>query len=165
MALDNLISVSFTPQELDQIDSALSTITKVMEDKAVNLTPDQRQQYGRVRYAMEVWIQKANSYMAQNTQLVPGFVDYEEHKKDLAAHNALNPRIDRMQTVLQMLLDTNLLLGTDLYNNSLAFYRSLKASTQSNAAGASAIYHDLKQQFPNTTLNRVAKEKDSNANS
>jgi hypothetical protein len=44
--------------------------------------------------------------------------------------------------------DTNLLLGTDLYNNLTAFYRSLREASKSNAPGASSIYKDLKQQFP-----------------
>ena len=49
---------------------------------------------------------------------------------------------------MQGMLDTNLLLGTDLYNNLIAFYRSLREASKSNGPGASAIYKDLKQQFP-----------------
>jgi hypothetical protein len=44
--------------------------------------------------------------------------------------------------------DTNRLLGSDLYSNSLAYYRNLREAAKVNAVGASAKYSDLKQQFP-----------------
>jgi hypothetical protein len=97
---------------------------------------------------MEFWVQKASNYMLQNPALVPAFIDQTEHEKDLVAHSVLNPLIDRLEGVRQMALDTNLLIGSDLYNNTMAFYRSVKVSAKSNAPGASTIYKDLQQQFP-----------------
>jgi hypothetical protein len=148
MALDNLISVSFTDDELLQIDGALSVIEKILSGKAVNLTPRQRMQYGRVAYDMEVWVDKVDSYMHQAPQLVPSFIDMAEHEADLAAHRALNPRIERLQSLLQQMQDTNLLLGADIYNNSMSYYRIVREGSKSNAPGASAIHDDLKRQFP-----------------
>ncbi|MDR0604188.1 MAG: hypothetical protein LBG80_07810, partial [Bacteroidales bacterium] len=51
-------------------------------------------------------------------------------------------------SILQSLEDTNCLLGSDLYNNSLSYYRSLREAAKVNAVGASTKYSDLKQQFP-----------------
>lgn len=148
MALDNLISISFSPEEEQSLKEALTTIESIMAPKGVNLTQKQRQSYGRVRYEMEVWISKAYSYMQSHGHLVPAFIDMNEHGEDWEAHGLLNPLIDRMEAVLQTILDTNLLLGTDLYNNSMSFYRSVKVAARSNAQGAAAVYADLKQQFP-----------------
>ena len=97
---------------------------------------------------MEVWVGKAVNYADQNPALLPAYVDKTELMADFATHSQLNPRIDRLETILQGMLDTNLLLGTDLYNNLIAFYRSLREASKSNAPGASNIYKDLKQQFP-----------------
>ncbi len=148
MALDNLISVKFTAAELLQLDTHLDGIKTLLAGKVINLSPQQRQQHARVKYEMEVWVQKAYNYLLANPALVPAFIDTVETGEDLATHNQLNPRIDVMEVILQGLIDTNLLLGTDLYNNLMAFYRSLKAASFSNAPGAAAIYADLKQQFP-----------------
>jgi len=148
MALENLISVSFTPDELRQLDAALDTIENVLTGKVVNLSSKQRQQHGRVKYEMEVWVGKAVNYANANPALLPNYVDKTELMADFTTHSQLNPRIDRLQTLLQGMLDTNLLLGTDLYNNLIAFYRSLREASKSNAPGASSIYKDLKQQFP-----------------
>jgi cob(I)alamin adenosyltransferase len=147
MALDNLISVSFTSDELKRIDTAMSEIENILTGKVINLTPKQRQLYGRVAYEMEVWVDKVQHYMQQAPQLVPPYIDMTEHTADLEAHRALNPRIERLATVLQSMKDTNLLLGTDIYNNSVVFHRSLREASKANAVGASTIYADLKQQF------------------
>jgi hypothetical protein len=148
MALENLISVVFTQAELDTIDQSMTDIQNVLAGKVINLSPEQRQQHGRVKYEMEVWVNKANNYAQNNPSLVPSYIDVAELSSDFATHAQLNPRIDRLNVLLQGMLDTNLLIGTDLYNNLISFYRSLKAASKSNAPGAAAIYNDLKQQFP-----------------
>jgi hypothetical protein len=148
MALNNLISISFTDEELLQIDGALSVIENILKNRDVSLTPAQRQQYGRVAYDMEVWVDKVDSYMRQAPQLIPSFIDMKEHASDLAAHRALNPRIERLNVLLHLAQDTNLLLGSDIYNSSLSFYRAVREAARSNAPGAPAIHADLKRQFP-----------------
>jgi hypothetical protein len=158
MALDNLISVVFTDEEIAQMDAALSEIENILKGKAVNLTPKQRQSYGRVAYEMEVWVDKTSDYMEQDPSLVPSYIDMAEHTKDLVAHRALNPRIARLTGILQSLEDTNRLLGSDLYNNSLAYYRNLREAAKVNAVGASAKYSDLKQQFPGGSKKKDEKE-------
>lgn len=148
MALENLISVTFTAAELSTLDKAFDEIEGVLKGKVINLSPQQRKQHGRVKYEMEVWVKKAANYADQNPSLLPTYVDKTELDTDLATHSELNPRIDRLEIIIQGMLDTNLLLGTDLYNNLIAFYRSLREASKSNAPGASSIYKDLKQQFP-----------------
>lgn len=148
MALENLISIQFTDAELKQMDDAFTIIEGILKGKVVNLSSKQRQQHGRVKYEMEVWVGKAVDYAGNNPSLLPGYVDRQELSADFKAHSQLNPRIDRLQIILQGMLDTNLLLGTDLYNNLIAFYRSLREASKSNAPGASSIYKDLRQQFP-----------------
>jgi hypothetical protein len=58
MALDNLITVVFTDEEIAETDSAMTKIKSILECKVVNLTPKQRQSYGRVAYENEIWVDK-----------------------------------------------------------------------------------------------------------
>lgn len=99
---------------------------------------------------------KTSNYIYNNAPLVPSFLDVNELKLDLTAHTILNPRIDRMTAILQGMEDINLLLGTDIFNACLTFYRSVKAAAQTNAPGASTIYNDLKQQFPGGSPKKTA---------
>ncbi len=147
MALDNLISVSFTAEELAEIDSALEALENIMKGKAVNLTPKQRQQYGRVAYEKEVWVEKVFSYMKQYPASVPVYINMAEHTTDMEAHRALNPRIDRLNGILQGMSDTNLLLGYDIDHNARSYYRSQGEAAKENDPGATTRYRDMKQQF------------------
>ena len=147
MALDNLITVTFTEAEQKELDDAMATMERVLAGKVVNLTSEQRMQYGKVKYDMEVWVGKASGYIYNNAPLVPSYVNVDELKLDMAAHNILNPRIDRLTAILKGMEDTNAVLGADIYNSCMSFYRSVKVSA-GNAPGAAPIYDDLKQQFP-----------------
>ncbi|MDR3247109.1 MAG: hypothetical protein LBT50_11855 [Prevotellaceae bacterium] len=160
MALDNLISVKFTADELARMDAAMSEVENIMKNKAVNLTSKQRQLYGRVAYEMETWVGKTFNYMQQDPQLVPPFIDMVEHTADMIAHQALNPRIERLNGILQSMQDTNRLLGSDIYNNSLAYYRNLREAAKVNAIGATAKLKDLKRQFPTGKKSSASKEEE-----
>lgn len=159
MALDNLIKISLTEAEVKELDDAMATMERVLGGKVVNLTSEQRSHYSRVKYAMEVWVNKASSYIYNNAPLVPSFLDVNELKVDMTAHTLFNPRIDRLTAILQGMEDTNLLLGTDIYNTCMTFYRSVRAAATANATGASSIYNDLKQQFPGAPHKKAPEKK------
>ncbi|WP_229048776.1 hypothetical protein [Chryseobacterium arthrosphaerae] len=65
MALDNLISVSFTTEELSKLDQALQTIGTVLSGKTINLTPEERQQYGSIAEQNKLFVNKVKTYMEQ----------------------------------------------------------------------------------------------------
>ena len=59
MALDNLISVAFSDEELEKISSAIDTLNEVLTNKAVNLTPEERRQYGSIADRNKLLVDKA----------------------------------------------------------------------------------------------------------
>jgi len=148
MALENLVTVELTPAEITTLQTALDDIKNIIQPKAHNLTPSERQAYGRVRYEFEVWIDKCRGHMSANPTLVPSYIDTAEYEKDYAAREAMKPLEQKLQQLYEMFDDTFVLLGHDLYVNSIAFYRSVKVAAKSNVPGSTAIYEDLKQQFP-----------------
>jgi hypothetical protein len=148
MALENLISVAFTQQELTDLDNAFSTIEQIVKDKVINLTPEQRQQYGRIGNRTENWIDKVKVYMDGNATLIPNYLDKTEFDKDYKTRKDLQPRLNRITQLFESIDDTQKLISTDIYNTSIAFYRNLKGAAQQNVPGSSAIYADLKTQFP-----------------
>jgi hypothetical protein len=103
---------------------------------------------------MEEWVNKVSTYMEQDPQLVPSYINMTEYIADLKAHKALNPRIERVNSILQSMEDTNRLLGSDLYNNSMAYYRNLREAAKVNAVGATPKYNDLKRQFPGGSVGK-----------
>ncbi len=148
MALDNLISFELTAAELTEIDAAIEKIAKIIDGKVINLTPEERSQYGRIANRTENWIDKVKGYMDGNDSLIPNYISKTEYDKDYSARKTLQPRLNKLNAIVESLDDTQKLISTDLYSNSIAFYRNLKVAAQQNVPGSTVMYQDLQAQFP-----------------
>jgi len=148
MAQDNLISIEFTAQELSDWDGALTTIETILNGKVVNLTAEQRKQYGKINNKRENWVTKVRNYITQRADIKPNSLNLVEHDKDLSARTAIFPRMNRTLSITDALTDTVKLISSDLYDNSLAVYGNVKEMAKRNEPGITPIYDDLKAQFP-----------------
>lgn len=161
MALDNLISLEFSAGELAVIDNAISSIEGVLVGKTINLTPEQRQQYGRIAEQNKLFVNKAKNYMEQYPQLVPGFLDKTEFDKDYAAREKIEMRLQRLSSLTEQLSDTKTLLDHDNYHNAITFYRNVKYLSDENVPGSNVIYTDMKQFFVTTSTQKQTTPEDT----
>ncbi|MCA6067501.1 hypothetical protein JI747_009955 [Chryseobacterium sp. RG1] len=152
MALENLISISFSEAELTQLDQAITSIETILQGKTINLDAEQRQQYGSIAEQNKLFVNKAKSYMEQYPQFVPTFLDKAEYDRDYAARQQLESRMQRLSSVTEQLLDTKTLLDFDNYHNSLTFYRNMKYLSRENMPGTNVIYDDMKQFFVSSSI-------------
>lgn len=151
MALDNLISIAFSESDLTTLDQAIQTIETVLSGKTINLTPEQRQQYGRIAEQNKLFVNKAKGYMEQYPQHVPGFLDKTEFDRDFSARQQVESRLQRLSSVKEQLSDTKVLLDHDNYHNAITFYRNVKYLSGENVPGTNVIYEDMKQFFDTTS--------------
>lgn len=158
MALDNFISVEFSQEELQNIDSLLTQLESAISSKFINLTPEQRQEYSRLGAKTEDWVVRAHGYVAQYPDLVLRHIDTTEFNKDFTARQALLPRLRRLQAITERVDDTALLLGSDIYTTALSYYKGIKTLATTNAPNAQTIYNDLKQQFPGRATTKKKSE-------
>lgn len=149
MAFENLISISFTPTELQDLDAALQKIAAVLQGKTVNLTPEQRQQYGSIAEQNKLFVNKAKELMEQNPSHIPSFLDKAEFDKDYAARQQIESRLMNIAGLTEQMSDTKVLLDHDNYFNALSFYRNVKFLSQENVPGTTNIYKELRQFFGN----------------
>ncbi len=147
MAQENMMSVEFTPEQEAKMNQAIRMIEEVMNGKGRSLTPKERQAYGRVKYEKEVWVTKVKEKMDNNADTIPVYIDKAEYDRDYAAHTLINKWSAALEKHFNLLEDTNRLLGYDLDESALMYYRNIRSAAQSNAPGARTIYEDLKQQF------------------
>ncbi len=151
MALENLISISFTEQELETLDTHLSGIQTVLSGKTVNLTPDQRQQYGRIANQNKLIVDKVKGHMEQHPDWIPRFLDKEEFDKDYTTRKQIEDRVQLLENLSQQLVDTKTLLDHDNYTNALSFYRMMRFLAGENEPGAKTVYNDMKVLFSKTS--------------
>lgn len=148
MAIDNLISLQLSADDLQKLDTAFTAIEQVIGGKFVSLTAIERQTHGRVSDKTEDWIGKVQEAMAQNPSLVLSHLDVDEYNRDFAARKALMPRLNRLLQIYHLFEDTNMLLGSDLYHNAITFYKGLKAAAATDAPGAKTVFQNLSARFP-----------------
>jgi len=153
MGLDNLISVEFTAEEEQQLDEALTTIENIMKDRVINLSPEERQEYGKINDRTENWIKKIHGYMAQKPELTPFYIKKPEFEKDLNARNTLMPRLKRIASIQESMDDTAKLISHDVFYTAIAYYRNMKLISKQNVPGTTVIYEDLKSRFPGRPTN------------
>jgi len=158
MALENLISVSFTEGELNTLDKHLEGIRTVLTGKTINLTPEQRQQYGRIANQNKLIVDKAKNHMEQNPGWIPKFLDKDEFDKDYTARKQVEERVQLLENLSQQLLDTKTLLDHDNYTNSLTFYRMVRFLAGENEPGAKSVYEDMKVLFKKATTNNGSQD-------
>lgn len=148
MSLDNLISLSFSDEEFSQIENALTTLEQIIAPKTVNLTPEEKQSLGRIGNRMSNWIEKVAGYIQQKPETIPFYLKSEEFEKDHALRKRLIPLLNRVASIREGLDDTTILLGTDIYNFAMAYYRNMKLVASEDVSGTTEIYSDLAAQFP-----------------
>ena len=147
MAIDNLISVEFTDQELTRLGNALNEIAQLLSGKVINLTPEERKQYGSIGDKNKVFVDKCKAYMEQDPTTVPNTLDKHEFDKDYKARQQMEEPLRKLLQLAEMLSDTKILLDFDNYNGSLSYYRYVKFLATQNTPGITSIYADLNQHF------------------
>ena len=151
MALENLISISFTTEELTELDNNLQGIQNILQGKTINLTAEQRQQYGRIANQNKLIVDKAKNYMEQHPNWIPNFLDKEEFDKDYVTRQQIENRVQLLENLSQQLIDTKTLLDHDNYTNTLSFYRMMRFLAGENEPGAKTVYEDMKVLFAKTS--------------
>ncbi len=126
MAIDNLISVTFTEDELTQMSEAIAKINKVLKNKVVNLTPEERSQYGSIADRNKVLVDKCKTYMEQAPETLPRTIDKAEFDADYKARTQIEIPLRNLQRVVEKLTDTKTLLDHDNFQASLTYYRYIK---------------------------------------
>lgn len=148
MAYDNAISVEFTKEELDMVNGHLSAIEELLRSKCKSLTPEERQEFARLGNKTENWSKKTMSYIHEQPSLTPSFINLVETEKDFASRQSLMPVYNRVSGISDLLNDTLMLLGADVYNSCVAYYRNVRLLAEQNVNGAKTVYDDLSAQFP-----------------
>jgi len=149
MALDNLISFDLSDEEVKTIHDAVSSIETVLEGKTINLTPEERQSYGRLGDRTENWILKVLEYIDGRPELTPMYIKVNELRRDQETRKKLLPILNKLAFLSESIDDTSVLLGNDIYNYALAYYRNIKLVSRENVPGTTEIFNDLASQFPN----------------
>lgn len=147
MALDNLIDIEFTEQELTDLDAHLDGIQAIIKDKVVQLTPKESKRYGKLGNERENWAKMILTDSKTAASLVPSFIDTKSWDKDVKAREQISPRASKLANISRQVTDTYRLLGFDIYQTCGSVYQNARYLSTQNAPGSKSYYDKWKVQF------------------
>ena len=124
------ISLNLPAAKLGAIDAALASLEANLAE-LVALEADERKRIPKMGGKSEAFCRKTLSAIAQNPQIVNPSLGLPSAQADLAALDALRPRRQRLQRLLERMQDTETLLGSDVMVTALEAYGLLKVSGKS----------------------------------
>lgn len=123
----NLISMNLTAKQLAAVDAALTTLEENLSGLTA-LTALQRSRLVKMGDKSEAFCRQAVDVMGENPGVLPVNFDLAEVRRDLAMHDALRPRLIRLERLFEKANDTDIALGSDVMTAALEGYAFLKIS-------------------------------------
>lgn len=142
----NRLDVSLNPQEVTQINAAITNI-EVLMPFLTGLTTEERIAIPKINVANKAFTEDAINIAVQNPSLFPGYINPAEMQKDLLLFNQLDVLASSMRRVLEKIEDTLMLAGSESYISALAVYRSISAAAKAGVPGADSLYDQLRARF------------------
>jgi len=121
----NLISMELSAAQWAETDAALATLERTLAG-LLSLTAVQRSRLVKMGDKSEAFCRQAVDVMGENPGVMPVKFDIAEVRRDLAMHDALRPRLMRLERLFEKANDTDIALGSDVMTAALEGYAFLK---------------------------------------
>jgi hypothetical protein len=150
MPLTNLNSAHLTQAQVTDAQDALTQLETALAAVNVNLTPEERQQYGSINEQNKLMVNKVNDYHRDSPNLSVSDVDWTEFDKDFASRGIFENLITRLDALTNKLKNAKTLHDFDNYQAALADYAYTSYRAGTGAEGFETKYNELKQFFNRT---------------
>ena len=143
MAQDR-ISLTLPTAKLAVVDNAIASLEAALVE-LIALEPKERMRLPKMGGKSEAFCRQTLSAIAQNPQIVNPSLGLAGAQADLVALDALRPRRQRLQRLMERMQDTETLLGSDVLATALEAYGLLKVSGKSQ--GLASLRQGLGARF------------------
>ncbi len=124
---DGRMSLALSADDLDAVDAAL-TVLETRFAGLIALRVEERCGLAKMGDRSEAFCRRTLAMLAQNPQLVPPGFGLAEAQADLAAADALHPRLLRLRRLSGRAEDSELMLGCDVMVAALQGHALLEAA-------------------------------------
>jgi hypothetical protein len=147
MAVRNKISQQVDPATIITAKTKVGELAGLFPYR-ISQTEDERKGGLKIGYKVLGWLDLVITYMDQNSNLIPNYLDKAEADKDYTGQKAIFEVVHAAQPVVQSLEDTATLMAQESLQAALLFYNAVKMAAKQGVPGARDIYDDLKRRFP-----------------
>ena len=141
------IDSTLSAAEVEDVLATLDTIRQKLSF-LVGLTPTERRQLAKLGRKSQTFVVKALDVASQHSSLMPRCLNVEEARRDLDLFEALNPVLQSLNQLRELVEDTQMVAGSEAYASARVAYSSLK--TVGKSMGLDEVVEDLSQQFRKT---------------
>ena len=147
MSFNNLDNRHFSATEKTAINTVLANLELALADKLANLSAAERQQFGSVNEQNKLIINKVKSFHDAQPTLSSPDIDWVEFNSDHDSREYLQAAIQRLQSLIDGLVNAKILHDYDNYQDSLTDYDFAKYKASTNAVGFQTKVAELSQFF------------------
>ncbi len=147
MSFNNLDNRHFSATEKTAINTVLANLELALADKLANLSAAERQQFGSVNEQNKLIINKVKSFHDAQPTLSSPDIDWVEFNSDYDTREYLQAAIQRLQSLIDGLVNAKILHDYDNYQDSLTDYDFAKYKASTNAVGFQTKVAELSQFF------------------
>lgn len=146
MPESNRISATLVTAAITAINGAITTIRTNLPF-LLSLTIDERKRLPKLGDGRVALLEDALPLMVAHPDLVPTYMEIAEVTKDRDLRNALDPIFNSLATLCQDVEDTEILVGSELYNAIRGFYLNCQEAAKRGATTAQAVVDVLSKYF------------------
>ena len=143
---NNRLNTTATAAQIAAVKTALQTINTNLPF-LIGLTTDERIALPAIDVNNKAFTEDAINAAANNTALIPSYVNVPNMQNDLSLFIQLDEIILLVKQLLERLEDTQMLAGSEAYTSALAVYRLISSAADAGVPGADAINAQLKARF------------------
>ena len=147
MSISNLNNAHLNDTQIHAIKQAVVALDNAMQLLQVNLTPEDRNRYGRVNEQNKLFINKIYDYIMNNPDLCSRDVNWEEFKQDYKSRAFLEQLINDLESLITRAKNAKILHDYDNYQDALEDYAYTSFRARSKTVGYEDKHRELKQFF------------------
>ncbi len=147
MGISNLNNKHLNGEQKESVKQVLQQLEELLSLLNVNLTPEDRNKYGRVNEQNKLFINKVHQFAEEQPALRSLDVEWDEFLRDYESREFLEMLIVRLNSLATRATNAKILHDYDNYQDALNDYAYTSFRAGSNAVGFEDKYNELKQFF------------------
>ncbi|MBD2100156.1 hypothetical protein [Leptolyngbya sp. FACHB-261] len=155
MNAKNLVSANLPEDRRQAVSEGFAMIRENLSC-LIDLTPSERRQLRKVGDKERAFTKRALDLAERNLDVLPRRFDLAEMRRDIQLLESLQPILQEVRQLQELVNDTWLAANSEAYGAALAIYNYAKASDE--VTGLDGTLGDLKRQFAPKTKKKKPTE-------
>jgi hypothetical protein len=139
-----IVTATLANEDIEAILAALKTVREKLPF-LVGLSPADRRRLPKLGLRSQTFVEKALDLAEHHPEVMPRCLDVAAARQDLALFTALHPILQTLNSLQELVQDTQMLAGSEAYGSARLAY--LSAKQLGKGMGLTAIVDDLARRF------------------